>query len=230
MANRDGKLILYVGVDENVRKLLVYIKRSIKDIRNAGFVIQIIKVNPKTLSAEDVKKFERRGITRFPSMIDPNGAVHVGVAKITSILEKNLTGGRIDDAASSHGDIIGSNSDLSDYYSRLLYEGKGSKRKPKKDDSDDEDRDRNDIDKRMQDYSRNVPKHRRGDESGGRRQKKKQPVSDDDSESSEEVPKTRRSRRRDDEQPTLRPGQRGSDRQLDDMMMAAFLNNQPSDA
>jgi hypothetical protein len=155
----------------------------------------------------------------------------VGVAKITSILEKNLTGGggSIDDSASSRGDIIGSNSDLSDYYSKLLYDGKGSKRKPKKEDSDDEDRDRNDMETRMQEYSRNVPKHRRTDEGGGRRQKKRQPVSDDE-ESSEEAPKTRRSRHRDEETPTLRPGHRGSDRQLDDMMMAAFLNNQPSDS
>lgn len=229
MSSREGKLILYVSVDENGKKLLLYVRKHIKRITGAGMRVEIVKLNPKSLSAEQVKQFERAKITRFPAMVDPNGVSHVGVAKITGVLEANFNGGgaEIGGGGVARGEIIGSNSDLSDYYSRLLYDEKKGKRRPKKDDSDDEDRDRNDIEDRMREYSRNVPKHRRGDEGRGRR---KAPEPDSDEDSDEEAPRSRRGgRRRNDSPPPTRRGG-GTDKEMDDMMMRAFLDNQPSDA
>lgn len=223
-------LKIFVGVDENAKNLLVYILKNISKIKRKGLRIQIIKVTVNNMNDSLVKKLESLNINRFPAMIDPNNKIHIGVSKIVSVIDKNIR----PQVEKTEQEVpeIGSNPDLSSFWSREMFSGKSKRGRniPRTDNDDSMGDDMGDIGKKMKRYERNIPKQRRRERN-----------TDIDSESEDdEPPPPRKSKKTpprrkagsdsdDDnvESPPRRRNTTGND--MDDKMLDAFMNNIPMD-
>lgn len=160
---------LIVTANENCMKILKYLQKCINDINRLGVRVQIEKISRKEFDEDMVDMLRRKGITRLPVLLAPDGASFIGVGKITDLFEKNLknqkTGARVDvmSAHTSGNSEMGSNPALTDFWMSEMYGGKDNSGKliPKKD-QDEGDDDRNDMDAKMRNYQSRVPRHRGG--------------------------------------------------------------------
>lgn len=230
---------LYVGISDVSLDLLKHIDRHIIDILSMGIKIDIEKIVEKEMDTEDVQLLAKKGVVRLPTLLSPGGTPYVGIDAILklindSIKKSNLRGGPSQGNGEwggrsggsrdviQHGDIIGTNTDLSDFYAREMYQMKDGKREARTDKDDNMDDRDDDISAKMRQYERNVPKHRRSDEQrdmGDSGRGRRERHFDDDDE--DERPRGRgrdRGRRDRSESPPPRRQSRGRDRSLSPSM------------
>jgi hypothetical protein len=245
---------LIVQVNEVCLEILRYLDKNISTINRLGVRIQVEKLSKSELDEEMLETLRKKGITRLPVLIVNDGKLLVGLKRIIDMFEKNLNNARVDERVSPAGDYggpavgaeMGTNPDLCDYWQRELYAGTDRKGKMiPRDDKDEGEDEGGDIERRLADYRRNEPKHRR---SGGGRERDIDPPprerprrgghrveepedniadSDDDSDGGYDEPPPKRgggSRA-----PRLPPtGDAGGDA-MDQRMLAAWMDNNPQD-
>jgi hypothetical protein len=163
---------LIVTANENCMKILRYLQKCINDINTMGVRVQIEKISRKEFDEDMVEMLRRKGITRLPVLLAPDGASFIGVGKITDLFERNLksqkTGARVAPAGGGESGgggnaELGSNPALTDFWMSEMYGGKDDNGRliPKKD-QDEGDDERNDMDAKMRNYQSRVPRHRGG--------------------------------------------------------------------
>jgi hypothetical protein len=231
---------IIVQVTDNSLELLRYINKNLDDINRLGARVRIEKISKKEFDEDMVELLRRENITRLPALVAPDKTIFIGLKRIVDFFERNLNTAKNQDRVSAVGSGVsemGANPDLSDYWSRQLYDGvsKQDGRTVIRDEDSDEQNETKDIERRLNDYNKKVPKHR---QQGGNRElnidhmdrrRKRTPIQDEpmdnviDSEDEgydEPEPITRRDR------PRQRiSGEQGED--MDDRMMNAWLDNNP---
>lgn len=219
---------LIVQDSESCVKLLRYLNKQIETINKLGAGVVIEKIEKSEFDAEMVESLRKKGITRLPALVAPDNKKFIGYEQITELFEKNISSAK----KSSVGDAADGAS-VYDHWMKTLYSGE---KNGKFDDSDEEDDNRNDIQRRMAHYQRNIPKHRRED--GGRKSAPKKTAREptrpaarerdyDDEEyedniADEDYPEERRDRI---EMPEMSGGDDARGDELDKIMLAAYLEN-----
>lgn len=173
---------LIVQVSDACLELLRYVNKNIGDVNKLGARVAVEKISKNEMDEDMIEMLRKKGITRLPALIAPDGKVFIGLKKIMDLFEKNLNNARNSERVSASDGYdgpaadseIGSNPDLNNFWQQELYAGMDRKGKmiPRKDKDEDEGESA-DIEKRMSDYRRNVPKHRR---TGGRERDIEQPT------------------------------------------------------
>lgn len=234
-------LKLFVQPNQTCLDVLRYLHKNIRDVNAMGAVVHVDKINVDEADDALLDACRKRGITRLPALITPDGKVLIGVKKVVGLFEDNLKGARQDerlDAYGATGDAeFGSNADLTSVYERELFSGrdKFGRLIPRKDKDEDSDEEGGDIQQRLAQYNRNVPRHRRPD--GGRERdvdrrpsrRRDRDGSPDDNIASDESrsPSPTPRRRGDVRAPRLAAtDDRGGD-DMDNRMLAAWLDNTP---
>lgn len=166
---------LIVQPTETCLELLRYLDKNIGDVNSLGAGVQIEKISNDEIDEDLIETFRKKGITRLPALLAPDGHVFIGLKQVIELFEKNLnssrTGARAGPITDPYGGPandaeLGSNPDLTTFYMRELYSGcdKRGRLIPRKDkDEGNDDEEGGDIEKRLSDYRRNVPRHRRTD-------------------------------------------------------------------
>lgn len=238
------KFKLIVTANDNCMKILRYLQKCIADINKMGVAVHIEKISRKEFDEDMVEMLRRKGITRLPVLLAPDGASFIGVVKITELFERNLknlrNGNRVAPGTASDATEpntsnteIGTNPALTDFWMSEMYGGKDENGRmiPKKDQEEGDD-DRNDMDARMRDYQSRVPRHRGGGAQPERniepqerpRRRKVQPVDNiavDDPQ--EETPTATPIR-----VPKYTPTDEGGE-DVDQKMLSAWLENNPNE-
>lgn len=150
---------------EHSMELAYYLDDHIREINRLGICVRVEKIGADEMDDEMAEALRKRGITRLPAMIMNDGCAIIGKDKIIDMFEKGVQGQRRGAklSADSPGMEYGTNPDMSEFWMRELYNRNGHEITPKKD--EDEDRSEGfDMERRMRDYERNIPKHRRGGE------------------------------------------------------------------
>lgn len=195
MSSRIFKL--YVQSDETCLELLRYIDRHIFDVNSMGVGVHVIKVDDT--DGDELALLGARGITRLPTLIAPDGkTTFVGAKKIRGIFEQNLGGGG--GANHARGGISDDpdqyESALDALYASEMYAGRDKKGKPIPRKDKDESSEDVDYSRKMAEYRKREPKHRRGgserDPSPRRRRRDESSEDNVDEESSEDEPAPRR--------------------------------------
>lgn len=161
---------LIVTTNDKCKKVLHYLSGCISDINLMGVRVHIEKISRNEFDEDMVALLRRKGITRLPVLIAPDGATFVGVNNITELFERNLkslkNGGRV--APAGGGSIkanteLGSNPELTDFWMSEMYGGKDESGKliPRKD-ADEGQGEGSDMDSQMRAYQQRVPRHRGG--------------------------------------------------------------------
>lgn len=88
MSNKTFKLI--VQDSDNCIELLRYINRNICDIMKMNVRIRVQKIDPKDIDEEELDYLRKKGITRLPTMVSPDGKLFIGCTQIRSLFEKNM--------------------------------------------------------------------------------------------------------------------------------------------
>ena len=167
---------LIVTVNENCVKVLKYLQKCISDINAMGVRVQIEKISTREFDDDMVEMLRRKGITRLPVLLAPDGASFIGVGKITDLFECNIKnlkngnrvapgGGMRGDTSSGGNTEMGTNPALTDFWMSEMYGGKDENGRliPKKDHDEGVD-ENNDMDAKMRQYQARVPRHRGGGE------------------------------------------------------------------
>lgn len=239
---------LIVQTSDTCLDLLRYMNKNITTINQLGVRVAVEKISKQEFDDDMVETLRKKGITRLPALIAPDGKLFIGIKRITDLFDKNLNSARNDSRTNPSGEYggpatgaeMGSNPDLTDFWQAELFAGQDRKGRhiPRKDKDEEED-EAGDIQRRLDDYRRTEPKHRRSD--GGRERDIDPPVQDrarrgrqveeepedniadsDDEGYDDPAPPTRRG--------SVRPPRTSSsgDARGDDMdqrMMAAWLDN-----
>ncbi len=219
---------------------LRYIDKNIGEINALGVAVEIEKISKDEFDEELVESFRKKGITRLPVLLAPDGAPFIGVKNVIGLFEKNLgtarMGGRIGAAKGGYdGGVnaeMGSNADMNDFWMDELFAGKDRKGKmiarTDKDECEDESKD---FDKKMSDYKRNMPKHHRKDTDETNidtpRRRREVPTEDYDNvvSSDEDSYEEPRSRKRMPEMRLPSSGEGGDGDAMDNKMLAAWMEN-----
>ena len=239
--NQSKTFKLIVQVSDNCLDLLRYIDKNISDINSLGVRLHVEKIAKSECDDEMIENLRKHGITRLPALISPDNKIFIGIACITNLFEKNLnnirTGQRVGPIKegfnqSATSAEIGSNPDMTDYWMRELYSGtdENGKLKPR-DDPDEAEDESKDYEKKMRDQQKNQPKQRR---QGSDRERDVEPAprtrrrnyeeSDDNiADSDDEYIPTRRSNK----MPELPSTGDASGDNMDDRMLAAWMENNP---
>ncbi len=163
--------VIVQGGKKNSLDIAQYIDENIRAVNNLGIIIRMEKISEDEMDAEMVEALRKRGITRLPALLTNEGKVFVGKDKIMDLFDRGIRGqrrgARLDPGDVGYGGNteMGSNPDMTDFWMRELYAGqdpRSGKMLPRKDKDEGEDEGA-DIEKRLRDYQRNVPKHRRAD-------------------------------------------------------------------
>jgi hypothetical protein len=234
-AERSVKII--VRVQEPSLKILRYIDKHIDEINGRGIKVDIEKLSEDELTEERVNQLVKKGISRLPAMVESTGRVLIGLEQIMDSFE-NVNPATYDERFSPLGNT--DDPSISTYWHKELFDfdDKENKYVPRGDADAKEDEYR-DIERKMRNYEMNIPKHRRPD-SGRRRDQGGYPDDDD------EAPPARRggNRRQNDnvdsdydqpytpeniQIPTSSSDDAHGDH-LDDIMMRAWIDNNPSNS
>lgn len=164
---------LIVQPTETCLELLRYLHKNIEDVNRLGAGVQIEKVDKGEIDDDLLEIFRKKGITRLPALLAPDGHIFIGLKQVVELFEKNLNNSRTSSRAGPANDPyggpaydaeLGSNPDMTNFWMRELYAGCDNRGRmiPRKD-KDEGDDEGGDIEKRLSDYRRNVPRHRRTD-------------------------------------------------------------------
>lgn len=152
-------LKLMVDVSTTCKNMLSFINANIERINAMGIMIMVDKITDKECDEDTVEMLRRKGITRLPALIIPNGRPVIGMSKIVSYFDTNRQAvGLYDDASASYS----GSTDLSDYWQRELYTlGDNGQVIPRADPDDDISEGSGcDFEKRMREYQTRAPPHR----------------------------------------------------------------------
>ncbi len=245
---------LIVQPTENCMESLRYLNKNILAINSLGAKVVIEKITKDEFDDELVETFRKRGINRLPALIAPDGSPFIGLKQVIDLFEKNLTatrnGNRIGavsgDGSSgiNYGDPatdseMGSNPDMTDFWMNELYAGtdKRGRNVPRKDKDEDSEDDGADIGRRLAEYERKVPKHRRmgarerditpATRSTRRQAQESESEDEDNIASEEEEPRPSRGGHK--ATPRYSGSADGGDA-MDQRMLAAWMDNNPGDA
>lgn len=230
MQRQTFKLI--VTVTDNCIEICQYLCKNITDINKLGVRVHIEKISKVEFDEVMVDTLRRKGITRLPALVAPDGKLFIGMKNIVDLFERNLRPARNTDriGAVDSNSEMGSNPDLTSFYMKELYSGRDNNGKmvPRADD-DEENDDHAAITKSLANYGKKVPRHRQEhnreiDIDPQPRQRQRQHYEDNietDDIYEEPAPRMR-------EQPVNRPMDAGEDA-LDHRMMTAWLSNNPAD-
>jgi Sec-independent protein translocase protein TatA len=223
--DRSVKIILRVQM--SCVELVRYIDKHITDINRNGIFINFDKISDDKLTESKVNELSRVGVSRLPALIDSNGKVYTGLKQIIDLFEN--TSQTRDESYAPIG--TADDPDVSKYWHSELFKRDESGKYVARDEQDSNDDDVNDISKKMREYESDVPKHRRTN-SGRSRTSNIQPKH------------TNRGRERDNpednidqdydephsEESNFMPsgGDDSNGDALDDVMMRAWMNNNPS--
>jgi hypothetical protein len=229
-------------------ELLRYLDTHIEEINQMSAAIMIEKIQTNEFDEATVNMFRKKGITRLPAMLSPEGKVFTGLKPIMELFDKNVKKLKMHQRSSAFGPEadaeFGSNPDLTDFWERELFAGydKRGGRIARKD-KDEPENEGADIERRVAEYQRNVPRHRTGGQDRGRddrtrdndrdrgrrgrgRRRRDDDSDDDEPDSDDDDGDRRRPAERD------RRGGGGHNRALpttehdmDDRMMAAWMDN-----
>ena len=160
---------LIVTVNDKCKKVLEYLTQCITDINKMGVKVHIEKIGKDEFDEDMVELLRKKGITRLPVLIAPDGASFIGVNKITDLFERNLKNVKNGNRVAPAGDGIGgntemgSNPELTDFWMSEMYGGKDQNgRLIPRNDADEGQGEGDDMDARMRAYQARVPKHRGG--------------------------------------------------------------------
>lgn len=169
--NKNKTFKLIVTATDNCLEICRYLNKNVIGINKLGVRVTVEKINTAEFDEEMVEILRKKGITRLPTLIAPDGKLFIGLKTITNLFEKNLRGGRTMDRFSpmngeynSGNAELGSNPSMTDFWMRELFTGMDKRGKfiPRKD-KDDPDDESEDLTKRMNEYRRREPRHRRQD-------------------------------------------------------------------
>lgn len=143
-------------------ELLRYIYKNIDTIINFGAHIQVDKIDKDNVDESIIEIFRKKGITRLPVLLSPEGKIFTGLKQIMDNFESALrsTNAMSTVAPMHEGITLGSNIDMSDFWLNELYAGIDHNGKMIVR-SDKDEVEENDIEKRLSEYQRNTPRHRR---------------------------------------------------------------------
>jgi len=218
-------LKLIVTPSKNCFKILTYLNNNIYKINNLGIRVHVEKISSDEFDEDMVNALQNKGINRLPALICPGGEVFIGLKSISDVFEKNL---KIANNRNRTAPVEERCDDVTDFWMNELYSKDGGKKVPRSDDEK-EDEDGDDVMKRMADYRRNMPTHRRtqDDDTPDRENNpgRNQPtrnyednIADDDHDERRYQPTTRRAE--------PRYGSTGN--AMDDVILAALMDNLPS--
>lgn len=126
---------LIVQPTETCLDLLRFLYKNIEDINALGVVVKVEKISKDELDDDLAEMFRKKGITRLPAMIAPDGFIFIGLKQIIDLFEKNLKTCKM----SSRADPADSG-DVSDYWMKEMYSGRDKAGKAvARQDEDDED-------------------------------------------------------------------------------------------
>jgi len=153
------KIKLYVREDECCMDVLEYIDDHIIQIVKNGSTISFEKLDDANISSAIKSELARKRITRLPALVI-NDQVIIGAKGIQDYLGE-LKNKKPPPENAEMGEI-GTNSDLSSFWEKELYSGMDRRGRlvPRKDKDEPEDEMR-DYDKKLDEYRRNEPRHRR---------------------------------------------------------------------
>jgi hypothetical protein len=241
-AERTVKII--IRVQEPSLKILRYINKHIDEINGRGIKVEIEKLSEDELTEERVNQLVKKGISRLPAMIEAStGRVLIGLEQIMNSFE-NVNPATYDERFTPLGNT--DDPSISTYWHKELFDfnDKENKYVPKSDSDAKEDEYR-DIERKMRTYEMNIPKHRKVD-SGRKREYNDEPRGRrgrDDDYDDEPAPRRGGNGRRggdnvdsDYDQPYTPesvqiPSSSSDDAHgdhLDDIMMRAWIDNNPS--
>lgn len=158
-------LKLFVQDADNCKEICRYLDKNITDINKMNVRIKIKKFEKEDFSAEMVEKLKMAKIKSMPTLITPDGKIFTGKKNIIDLFEKNLkkiNGGTAgnESMAPVQNTNFGNNPDLASYWEAQLYGNNNGTRVPRNDPEETND-DAADIQRRMDNYRRSVPNHRR---------------------------------------------------------------------
>lgn len=244
---------LIVTVTDNCLEICRYLDKNIVSVNKLGAKVHIEKISKAEFDESMVESLRKKGITRLPTLVTPDNKLFIGLKSIRDLFEKNLrnmrTGERVGPINEFGGPAasaeMGSNPDLTEWWTRELFEGYDPRRRayvPRKDeDENEEENAEQDIQRRLADYNRNVPKHRRAGAEREReidfvpRQRRRRapepdPEDNIDSDDDDQYPEYDEPQQRPTGRATrvsLSGDARGDD--MDQRMLAAWLDNNPAD-
>jgi hypothetical protein len=164
-AQRMKVFKVLVQDSDNCIELARYINKNIKSINKLGIEIRMEKIEKDEFDDDMVEALRKRGITRLPAMVTNDGKTHVGLKVIIDMFEKGINNQSNASRVSPEMDLsseMGSNPDMNNFWMRELYAGQDNKGRPiPKKDEDEEIGEKNDIERRLRDYDKNQPVHRR---------------------------------------------------------------------
>jgi hypothetical protein len=119
---------LIVQVSDTCIELLRYLDKNIVSVNNLGAKVQVEKIGKDEFDEDMVETLRKKGITRLPALVAPDGKLFIGLKKIMDLFEKNLNNVRNDARTGAIGGPaedaeMGSNPDLTDFWSRELFAG-----------------------------------------------------------------------------------------------------------
>jgi hypothetical protein len=171
---------IFVRSTAKCLEILRYLDKNITTINAVGAKVQVEKIVSEEVDDDLLHLFRQKGISRLPALLAPDGKVFIGLKQITDVFDRNINNmannkrfaaGGGDGGAGSYIDYeaggnaeLGSNPDMTDFWMRELYSGCDRRGRyiPRKDKDEREDEGA-DIERKLADYRRRVPKHRRTD-------------------------------------------------------------------
>jgi hypothetical protein len=241
---------LIVQPTNNCLEVLRYLNRNIRSVNKLGIGVIIEKIDG---NEELIEILRKRGITRLPVLLSPDGNNAIGMRQVIDLFEKGIkripgrarSGAEANDEYDSSNTDFGTNPDLANFWERELYSGRDNKGKMRPRDDPDEEitGEGGDLEKKLTRYYMNTPKHRRPNY--------QEPDDDPDPYQPAERPRRTAARQRRDVLPVdepmdnIEPDDRrsvdthappklsstGDDAgdSMDQRMMTAWLNNNPTD-
>jgi hypothetical protein len=143
--------------------VLKFLDKNIETINRLGAAVKIEKIDTDDFDEDLAAQLRRSGIGRLPAMLGPDGKVFLGMDQIILVFDKNLTANRIAGREYQTANTeMGNNAELGDFWAREMYAGRDQQgRRIKRKDTDEEEDVGGDINRRLAQYERNVPHHRR---------------------------------------------------------------------
>lgn len=236
MSRKRFKLL--VKPSDSSLQVLRYLDDNIKEINSMGVQMVIEKLTESDFDKELVTKLNRKGITRLPTLIAPDGKIFTGMKTIKNLFEKNIRSKQMTRRIAPAGNNaeMGNNPDLESFYQRELFKEENGVRKPRTD-PDDPDDESGDIERRVAEYNKNMPAHRRHD--AVERERRPTPITRQRPQDVGYIDENIADDDDDYQGYDLSPHNPGSvqlestgnqnDDHLDDMMINAWMNNNPMD-
>ncbi len=239
---------IFVRPSPKCMAVLRYLDKNIETVNRLGAGVRIENIGSDEIDESIIDLFRKKGITRLPAALSPDGKVFIGLQQITTVFDNNIKRGRnsrrVSPITGDYDDFGGSAStDLDDFYARQMFSrpDKNGKRVPLQDKDEREDTGA-DLERRMAEYRRRPPAHRTPDAQRERNidmpTRERRVVRRDDSGIPEDEDNIADYIRDDDSPPrsaprrgrapTVEPSGNAAEDELDNRILAAFMDKSPN--